>query len=379
MTPCFKTRRSKKWLVRDIHIASLCEHHMVPITGVVHIGYILAHGTIIGLSKLAKCFAQRLQVQEHLTRQISHSLQELLVPQGMAVACAWWCGTDISSLRTFGCRVWVRPPGGRDRKVIGNARVGHFLGYARMNSICVYIDEITKEVKELSNLCFDELFSDVSPPPPNTVVLRLLSNGHLPTTPPDEIMLTEDLLSVLFHPSLAPVNVSLPLNCEHPTAGLLLAHDESRDCAYISRLSPKSSAARAKLSKHVGAYLLQVNGIAFQHIDDVKRAFTQIQSSKGAVAQLVLDPEPIESAQCREGGELRLSSELLAAIHVVCSYAADPTQNTDCVADAFHRYYDETCSMSFAHSLSAASMGTDEERQLPRLTWARLKHYSMPW
>jgi Reverse transcriptase (RNA-dependent DNA polymerase) len=280
---------------------------------------------------------------------------------------------DISSLRTFGCRVWVRPPGGRDRKVIGNARVGRFLGYARTNSICVYIDEVTKEVKESSNLRFDELFSDVNSPPPNAVVLRSLSNGHPPTTPPDEIMLSEDQLTISFHPSLAPANVSLNLHCDHPTAGLLLVHDEFRDRAYISRLSPKSSAAGAKISKFVGAYILRVNGIAVQHIDDVKRAFAQVRRSKGTVVQLVLDPEPIEFARRREGGELRLTSEQLAAIHVVRSYAADPSRDPDRVTDAFHRFYDETCSMAFAHSLSAASTGTDEERRLPRLTRARLK------
>jgi GTP cyclohydrolase IA len=74
-------------LVRDIEFYSLCEHHLLPFIGRVHVAYIPA-GKVIGLSKIPRLvdmYARRLQVQERMTRQIADLLQTTLEPQGVAV------------------------------------------------------------------------------------------------------------------------------------------------------------------------------------------------------------------------------------------------------------------------------------------------------
>jgi GTP cyclohydrolase I len=74
-------------VLRDIDFYSLCEHHLVPFFGKCHIAY-LPKNRIIGLSKLARIvdvFARRLQVQERMTREIAHAIDDHLEPHGVAV------------------------------------------------------------------------------------------------------------------------------------------------------------------------------------------------------------------------------------------------------------------------------------------------------
>ncbi len=74
-------------ILRDIEFESHCEHHMAPIIGVAHVGYI-PNGRVVGISKLARvveAYAKRLQVQEKMTAQIANCIQNVLKPKGVGV------------------------------------------------------------------------------------------------------------------------------------------------------------------------------------------------------------------------------------------------------------------------------------------------------
>lgn len=85
----FHVKYDEMVVVRDIEFYSLCEHHMLPFYGKVHVAY-LPNEKVIGLSKVPRIvdmFARRLQVQERLTQEIAETLERVLNPRGVAVVC----------------------------------------------------------------------------------------------------------------------------------------------------------------------------------------------------------------------------------------------------------------------------------------------------
>ena len=83
----FTTSNDEMVLVRDIEFYSMCEHHILPIIGRVHVAYI-PNGKVVGLSKIPRIvnvFARRLQIKEQMTEQIADAILETIQPKGVAV------------------------------------------------------------------------------------------------------------------------------------------------------------------------------------------------------------------------------------------------------------------------------------------------------
>ena len=103
-------------LLRDIRFESHCEHHMAPIIGKAHIGYLPAQ-RVVGLSKLARLvdvYARRLQIQEKMTAQIANTINEVLQPKGVAVVIegAHQCMTTRGAHKAGASMVTSRMLGG---------------------------------------------------------------------------------------------------------------------------------------------------------------------------------------------------------------------------------------------------------------------------
>jgi GTP cyclohydrolase I len=109
LTTTFDLGHDELVLVKDIEVWSHCEHHLLPFTGVAHVGYVPnSEGRITGLSKLARLvdvYARRPQVQERLTTQVADSLMEILKPRG--VIAVFECEHLCMTMRG------VRKPGAR--------------------------------------------------------------------------------------------------------------------------------------------------------------------------------------------------------------------------------------------------------------------------
>ncbi|MBL8211199.1 MAG: GTP cyclohydrolase I FolE [Bryobacterales bacterium] len=85
----FDVKYDEMVVVRDIEFYSMCEHHMLPFYGKMHVAY-LPNQKVIGLSKIPRIvdmFARRLQVQERLTQEVAETLEKVLDPRGVAVVC----------------------------------------------------------------------------------------------------------------------------------------------------------------------------------------------------------------------------------------------------------------------------------------------------
>lgn len=135
----FEVEYDEMVIVRDIEFFSLCEHHMLPFIGRVHVAYI-PRGRVIGLSKIPRIvdmFSRRLQVQERMTRQVADFINELLHPVGVGVV--------VEALHMCSMMRGVRK---HDARMTTSAMLGGFR--TNMATRMEFLDNISRGAEKLS-------------------------------------------------------------------------------------------------------------------------------------------------------------------------------------------------------------------------------------
>ena len=202
---------------------------------------------------------------------------------------------DLSALCTFGCRVWVRPPGRRSAKLIPYSRKGIFLGFIpNTDKNIIWYDTETHVVKISKHVCFDEGMNDLPPDlvPPNVVHLQCTQHGEpLPAE-------TEETSVNQFTFDLNPFSYTMvkgvQVTDDDPSYGLTLASDELNHRAYVTDVKENSTADKmyathkSTLKNIKGSYLVGINGKRVFGKDDAISMLRQLYDERAENLQLEL-------------------------------------------------------------------------------------------
>ena len=301
------------------------------------------------------------------------------VPHGTRPSSPYeMCGSelpDLSKLRTFGCRVHVRPTTARYGKVVPNSRLGIFLGYSRSLKVLYYYDIESALVKTATHVRFDEGLNDlVTSAPPNVQILRHLNHDGS-DIPPDTLDVSPLNLAVSDDPfdqldSLSPLIV-----CEHPTLGSEVSECHIRKRAYVSSIIPNTTASRIKnvRRKYIGAFIVSVNDHPVFTAEAAIAALTTAAASDLPSFRIVFAPDrylPVSSR--RQDSPIHLSVDQLRVIDAILSESTSPPGGALLVPDDNNdNSFD--CPPLLIRSLNTTSYGTPEEQALGSFTRRKLK------
>ena len=175
---------------------------------------------------------------------------------------------NLTSFRTFGCRVWVRPPGRKSAKFQPNSRKGIFLGFVPYSTRNIlWYDLETTRVKIAFHARFDEGMNDLpfESLPPNVKHLQRTDEGQPFPIEPDTVSTSSFTFSVEPFADVLHQRIQASPTNSNPLYGLVLATDDLLQRTMITDVKPKSPAARlfpshkAAKSKLIGAYVMSVN------------------------------------------------------------------------------------------------------------------------
>ena len=227
---------------------------------------------------------------------------------------------DLSKLRTFGCRVHVRPTTARYGRVVPNSRLGIFLGYSRTLRVLYYYDLDSSLVKTATHARFDEGMNDLTDAPPNVQALRLLSTDGViradrPVLSPLNLEITDDPFNRLD-------SITQSIKCDHPTLGFEITACHIRKRGYLSGVVAGTSAARIRniRRKYIGAFVVSVNDSPVFTCDSILAALSAATSSDESSFTIVFAPERFIPISARpHDSPIHLSVDQLLLIHTLRS------------------------------------------------------------
>jgi hypothetical protein len=169
---------------------------------------------------------------------------------------------DLRNLKTFGCRVWVCPPGRRSDRRSNHTIKGIFLGYTATMKQIIYLDEVTKNIKTSIHGTFDEGMNDLTIPTPNARALHQALVRPLPKEEQEQRSPTELNVTVENSPFMELKEKDIHMTCEDEHLGLDIKECNERGRGYLASVSPSSSGSSALRNWRrtlAGAYIVQVN------------------------------------------------------------------------------------------------------------------------
>jgi hypothetical protein len=233
------------------------------------------------------------------------------------------CGApllNLAKLRTFGCRIHVRPTTARYGRVVPNSRLGIVLGYSCSLKIMYFFDLGSSTVKTATHARFDEGRNDLDEPPPNVKILQNLASDG--TIDPDRLSLPPINLEVSDDPFERLDELSPPITCEHTCLGFEIKECHIRKRGYVSGIVPNTSASRIRSvrRRYIGAFVLSINDVAVFTAVSIVAALQTIAASDDRTFKIVFAPDRyIPVADCHLEQPIHLSVDQLRTTSAILS------------------------------------------------------------
>ena len=288
------------------------------------------------------------------------------------------CGAplpNLAKLRTFGCRIHVRPTTARYGRVVPNSRLGIFLGYSRSLKVMYYFDLGSSTVKTATHARFDEGMNDLDEPPPNVKLLRNLADDGV--VDPDRLDLPLLNLEVSDDPFDRLDEVSAPISCEHPCLGFEITECHIRKRGFVSGVTANTTASRIRnvRRKYMGAFVVSINDTPVFTAASILDALHAAATSEDQVCNIVFAPDryiPVADRHLEQ--PLHLSVDQLRTISAINSASPRPETIDDDLA--FHddvNELDDDHVQLLLRSLNTTTHGTSEEQSLGSFTRRKLR------